>query len=145
MTNTTENASTICPKCDGAATATGSVPGEFQCGACYHLFDAVDLPAIDPVITEAAADLIKTVVALASGSSVEFIYDQAKAAALHAQALVEALDIEMQGGAGAIEDGYRPADRKGVVGAIRGFLTRAVAERLTWRDNDGHMHMLWSN
>ncbi|MFD3431215.1 hypothetical protein [Nocardia fluminea] len=105
--------------------------------------NAENLPAIDPQITGAAASLIDTVLSLGSGDLVS-MRDKAENAVAQATALLEALEIETQGGQGAIEDGYRPADRKGVLGTIRRHLTGAVAERLTWRDDDGSLHMLWS-
>ncbi len=108
--------------------------------------NAENLPAIDPVITGAATALIDTVLSLGSDvGGLTSMRDKAADAVAQATALLEALDIETQGGQGAIEDGYRPADRKGVVATIRRHLTSAVAERLTWRDDDGGLHMLWSS
>ena len=57
---------------------------------------------------------------------------------------VPALDIETQGGRGAAEDRYRPANRPGVIATVRGHPTRIVADRLTRRDTDGHLHMLYA-
>ncbi|WP_280463519.1 hypothetical protein [Nocardia carnea] len=101
-------------------------------------------PPIDPQITGNAARLIDATVALGSANNVIAMRDQAENALAAAKALVEALEIETQGGRGAAEDGYRPADRPGVIATIRRHLVTAVADRLTWRDDDGTPHMLWS-
>lgn len=101
-------------------------------------------PPIDPQITDNAAALISATVAVGSAMDLSSMRDYAYDAVKAAQALAEALEIETQGGAGAAEDGYRPADRRGVIATVRRHLVNAVADRLTWRDDDGTTHLLWS-
>ncbi|AYF78331.1 hypothetical protein D7D52_35935 [Nocardia yunnanensis] len=102
------------------------------------------LPPIDPQITDAADAMLTNAVAVGSAGDLTAMLDRVDDVIAAATALREALSIETQGGAGAAEDGYLPADRPGVIATIRGHLTRIVADRLTWRDNDGHMHMLYA-
>ncbi|MFE3229839.1 hypothetical protein [Nocardia sp. NPDC059228] len=102
------------------------------------------LPPIDPQITDAASTLFANVVALGSTADLNVMRDYAADVIAAATALAEALDIETQGGHGAAEDGYRPANRPGVIATIRARLARTITDGLTWRDDDGHLHLLYS-
>ncbi|WP_040793241.1 hypothetical protein [Nocardia paucivorans] len=106
--------------------------------------NAKNLPAIDPQIADNAAALIDAAVAIGSAYDLVAMRDQAYEAVKAAKALAEALEIETQGGRAALECGYRPADRPSVLAAVRRHLMRAVMDRLTWRDDAGNLHMLWS-
>ncbi|WP_067574458.1 hypothetical protein [Nocardia acidivorans] len=102
------------------------------------------LPAIDPQITDAADALLTNAVALGATDDLIAMRDHLADVIAAATAMANALDIEIQGGAGAAEDGYTPANRPGVVATIRAHLTRIVTDRLTWSDTEGHLHMLYA-
>ncbi|WP_433734894.1 hypothetical protein ACQP0C_41760 (plasmid) [Nocardia sp. CA-129566] len=89
---------------------------------------------LTPAITERANQLVDAVLALALGNTpgpamFTAMRDHAEDASTAAPALHELLEIQTQGGHGALEDGYTPADSAAVAHALRTHILTRIAEK----------------